>query len=781
MTPREMAETFIAVLTGNPDSPITWQTFVDTGESSAPPCTFHAPLHEAWDRLMDMQEHAHGVFLMVNEGDGLGRSAANVVALRALFYDADGEPFPDAPHLPLRPAILVSSGNGEHGYWPLVAGEDLAAFTPAQEAISRRLHTDPSVKDRPRVLRLPGTYNLKDRARPRLVELVWANAGERYTVRQVLDRLGAHAVPQAPRPAPVPVAPGRLVLGSEARQRAEAYAATIDAIEGQGGDRATYRVAAKLLQGFGLDRATAWDVFRAWNSAHASPPWDEFDLGKKFANAERYCFNRGPVGEMIADACAGIEPDGSGIVPEAAGENPQLDPERWCVELGSGKWRFWDGASWGDGVPERSVDRLLENEGDLGTRKIKAWKKRVAVVVRAEPVYSSHDRIAVVAGKKIANLYRWPTLTPAHGEWGPVRAVLSNLVAGNQAHLDYVLAYLASTVQRAHAGTPRKKGVSCDFYGPKGAGKGVAETLIQAMLGAHNVASISQGDLDSAHNAFFVGKLFVVADELIVTDGRASSQSARMKRLITGTTRMVNPKGKDQYQTEAVENFWLFSNDTRIAVIERQDRRHSVFQTGGPIPVELGAAVADDARAGGPMVRALLAYLLDMPAPERIAPDYRPLITEAKAEAERASGSSAARFAAEVAGRGFYSVTGAWAGEGIGHTVRDLYLTAPEGFRALTTRDGATCSPVITRRRLMEVYRAFSQEIGAPALRETALLSALGDECPGMREAEMFVDGRREPVLVGLPGMMPQTMAGATAPAEAEAPAQGSLILGGMP
>ena len=119
------ASRFLDALTGSAETPVTFQTFVDSGESSTSPAVIHAPLSVAWDRLLDLQEYGHGAFVMVNAGDGQGRSAAHVTGLRALFADDDAGSV-RLSQLGLRPSIVVASGNGAHYYWLLRAGEPLA-------------------------------------------------------------------------------------------------------------------------------------------------------------------------------------------------------------------------------------------------------------------------------------------------------------------------------------------------------------------------------------------------------------------------------------------------------------------------------------------------------------------------------------------------------------------------------------------------------------------------------------------------------------------------------
>jgi len=118
-----------------------------------------------------------GVYVMVNAGDGKGRSAANVVRVRAVFVDTDGAVFPT--NLPLRPHIVVQTSPGRwHLYW-LVDGLPLSEFPTLQEALAEHYGTDPSVKDLPRVMRLPGFFHCK--GEPVMVQLLEAHDHAPYS------------------------------------------------------------------------------------------------------------------------------------------------------------------------------------------------------------------------------------------------------------------------------------------------------------------------------------------------------------------------------------------------------------------------------------------------------------------------------------------------------------------------------------------------------------------------------------------------------------------------
>ena len=132
----------------------------------------HGTLAEHADRLADLNGRGAGVFVMVNEGDGKGRKATNVQRVRAYFADFDSTQPPDVATVPLRPhAIIESSHRRWHWYW-FIDGAPLATFGAVQSAIAERFGSDPSMKDLPRVLRLPGFLHQKHESfLTRIVEL----------------------------------------------------------------------------------------------------------------------------------------------------------------------------------------------------------------------------------------------------------------------------------------------------------------------------------------------------------------------------------------------------------------------------------------------------------------------------------------------------------------------------------------------------------------------------------------------------------------------------------
>jgi hypothetical protein len=191
-----MANRFFDALTGNTDEDITFQFYTDNKvvKSKIPkggrdPRARHThkqrPLKFAF--ADKKQAQGCGVWIMVNAGDGKGRTAKNVVKVRAFFIDLDGSSWEPAAAA-LKPHMRVESSPGRwHLYW-LVEDCDLGHFKAIQQAIARRFDGDKACCDLPRVLRVPGFYHMK--TEPVMTILVEDNKFPRYTTQQVIDGLG---------------------------------------------------------------------------------------------------------------------------------------------------------------------------------------------------------------------------------------------------------------------------------------------------------------------------------------------------------------------------------------------------------------------------------------------------------------------------------------------------------------------------------------------------------------------------------------------------------------
>lgn len=258
------------------NEPVTFQCFHDQKASDKPAFILHGSIDEHFDRLQRANQDGYGVFVCVNRTDGRGRKKENITALRALFVDSDNGPLPS--EMALQPNIIVESKGGEHAYWFLIDGEPLDKFTEAQTALAKALGTDGSVKDLPRVMRLPGFFHNK--SDPYMV--TWRLVSEeRHTIKHILDAFGVSN----------PIAPTRTHhrapdASTIAHKRFEAYLIKAGSCT-EGGRNTTAHMLAKKAGDFGLSSSDTFAHIRAWNCKN-NPPLDERELQACVDSAYQY-------------------------------------------------------------------------------------------------------------------------------------------------------------------------------------------------------------------------------------------------------------------------------------------------------------------------------------------------------------------------------------------------------------------------------------------------------------------------------------------------------------
>ncbi|MCB9073742.1 MAG: hypothetical protein H6623_08980 [Bdellovibrionaceae bacterium] len=149
---------------------------------------FHGKPEDHFHWFKKLQDCGAGIFVTINKTVIGERSAKSVIALRAAFIDNDDGKKLD---LPLTPSIVVQSKRGEHFYFTLKEGEPVEIFSTLQVSLAQHFGTDSSVKDKSRVMRLPGTYHLKNPNEPFLVTLDQINKVQ-YTSWDIFSLIDVH-------------------------------------------------------------------------------------------------------------------------------------------------------------------------------------------------------------------------------------------------------------------------------------------------------------------------------------------------------------------------------------------------------------------------------------------------------------------------------------------------------------------------------------------------------------------------------------------------------------
>lgn len=150
------------------------------------PSNYMGRIADLWPKLQQANKQGGGVFVTINQG---GRRANEITRVRAVFADTDGASL-DPIKAALEPHIIVESSPSRwHVYWLVQPDFPLDQFAAVQAAIAAKFGTDPSIKDLPRIMRVPGFLHQK--REPYLCQFVGLNSKlPRYSLDGIVTGLG---------------------------------------------------------------------------------------------------------------------------------------------------------------------------------------------------------------------------------------------------------------------------------------------------------------------------------------------------------------------------------------------------------------------------------------------------------------------------------------------------------------------------------------------------------------------------------------------------------------
>jgi putative DNA primase/helicase len=173
---------------------------------------YFASEQEAAERVYELCNQGIDVYFGVNPRTGKGGKKENVKWLSTFHaevdYGTDGhkkkptcltddEALSKIQQFRLKPTLIVHTGGGFHCYWVLgnpieVNTYGIATIEAINKTLSLELGGDAGTQDITRVLRIPGTYNLKLPDNPRPVKLI-SHSGKRYAYedfKEFMDPIG---------------------------------------------------------------------------------------------------------------------------------------------------------------------------------------------------------------------------------------------------------------------------------------------------------------------------------------------------------------------------------------------------------------------------------------------------------------------------------------------------------------------------------------------------------------------------------------------------------------
>lgn len=579
----------------------------DKGRDGIP---LRGTLSEVSQSLDWYNSQGYGIFLTINELDGNGRKRENVVKIRAHFTDSDADHDWSVYHamraweIPPTFSVITSPGK-HHEYWivdPYSAyGDGIGKFETIQQKLIALWKSDPPVWDGPRVMRVPGTANMKNPASPTMAGIS-PGSGQRVALAALewalmnVDASSANAE--------------RHELGEKSAPSLEWANYALSKIDPGSLDRLEWLKvsAAYKASAFAFGEVEAR---RAWDEWCAQYPDNDLAENEKLWSSVRdtktgwgYLETASGVklermfGKTPASAPAPSSADPALPVPTPTATQPSVVPNgsafllpneqaayfKGCFLIGSmGKilipsGRFYDSTKFNAQYGGKVF--VLDANGAKTTDE--PWKAATRGQVfqipkvdgiRFLPYREPGAIITDELGREAVNTYK-PAIV--HSEPGDITPFLTHMhkMIPNDRDRSIIFNYLRHQVQRPG----RKVFWTVLIQSSEGAGKGILKYLMTYALGgiyvhAPNAKELTEGG--GKFNAWMRSKLLIVADEIRVDDKRDMIEV--LKPMITEARIEIQGKGLDQETEDNVANWIMFTNYKDAIPITANDRRYSIF------------------------------------------------------------------------------------------------------------------------------------------------------------------------------------------------------------
>ena len=144
--------------------------------------------HADGDWIYRMQSEGRGVYIVVNDG---GDTDSEIIACRAFFCEWDDRPKEDQiiayKELGLpEPSLQIDTGNKSiHNYWVLKKTIEPKTWKPIQERLLDHADADRALKNPSRVMRLAGTYHMKDDGKCGEMTKIIFNSNKKYSYKDI--------------------------------------------------------------------------------------------------------------------------------------------------------------------------------------------------------------------------------------------------------------------------------------------------------------------------------------------------------------------------------------------------------------------------------------------------------------------------------------------------------------------------------------------------------------------------------------------------------------------
>jgi hypothetical protein len=574
----------------------TFQTFDDNADRKEKSLAQmrHGTLDQGWPWMCEMSARGAGVFVTVNETDGIGRKASNIKRVRAVFVDTDGadiDPIKDAD-----PHILVESSCGNfHAYW-LVEDAPKGGFKPAQKAMSAAWGTDKSVNDLSRVMRFPGFPHQK-------VDEKKGLTGEPFMVKIVDDNTFIGPEPWAERKAKIDKL-NPTTADLPAVHMMDDNAQPIGDVEGplyiepivitkalRAVPPTDLHYVDWLNVGFALhhqfggtdDGLQLWDQWSQDDPRYAGKSdlkgrWDKFEEGSE-----------NPVTFLS-------------VLKMASERKPDCLLPDWAVDWAYNETLMeFHQCSTGHSIKASAFNAKFSRTQECHSAECSAsvLVLRYMRTVANTMFWPCDDLIITHRGLDYVNVFKPHDVVPVAAATPAAETAVQRIIdhahalATKPTEADLLLDFLAYVYQN-----PGKRvRWAIVLFGIQGNGKSFWVELMKRLMG-HNAGEVAGTTVAQRFTGWAVNKLFIAIEEIRVPSESKYAILDKMKPFITNSEVDVEFKGQDNRTVPNFASYMMLTNHDDALPLDDDDRRYCVIETKHRTKADIPGQVYFDALFG---------------------------------------------------------------------------------------------------------------------------------------------------------------------------------------
>jgi hypothetical protein len=375
------------------------------------------------------------------------------------------------------------------------------------------------------------------------------------------------------------------------------------AVQGQGGDNATYR-AACYLKDLGISIQRGAELMNEWYNPRCVPPWDLDDLVKKMESAYSYG-SLSKVGGKTAEADFAddeVEPF------EPMGDPAKIEEQRTKRARDKAEGKKPEPSSEGTMPWDRQCGIIVKPAAFVDLKRAqllsaKSFDNRFGMygaevnrkAIKSKKIKRYHGigyrpgagRSFRKDGQLIFNQYRPQKIEPLDGEPTIFLEHVAYLIP-DQKSREAFLNWLAWIVQYPD----RKLMHAVLLLGKKGTGKSWFAELMKVILGAHNCSEPSKRRVASDFNGWLANKMFVTIHELREKGARGLYDE--LKEVITQGSVSINLKGIEAYEVESFAAILTITNHEDAIPIDDNERRYLVIRCADAPAFGKGTPASDE-------------------------------------------------------------------------------------------------------------------------------------------------------------------------------------------